>query len=120
MARAFQRIQQAPPDSPPGAVAEAIGAYPTYVSGSDRDEAMLLRAYPGAVAKGGAEACYAVAMPDGSAVALKIGDGGGRARAVVMAAALQRIGFDHPVLDELAHPAVFGGGEPVGEIRAAF
>jgi L-asparaginase II len=120
LARAFQRIRQAPQDSPPGAVAEAIGAFPEYVSGSDRDELTLLRAYPGAVAKGGAEACYAVAMPDGSAVALKIRDGGARARAVVMAAALQRLGFDHPVLDELAHPPVLGGGEPVGEIRAAF
>ena len=120
LARAFRRIQQAPSDSPPGAVAEAIGAFPAYVSGSDRDEATLLRSFPGAVAKGGAEACYAVAMPDGSAVALKIGDGGGRARAVVMAAALQRLGFDGPVLEELAHPAVLGGGERIGEIRAAF
>jgi L-asparaginase II len=120
LARAFQRIRQAPAESPAGAVAEAIGGFPAYVSGSDRDEAALLRAYPGAVAKGGAEACYAVAMPDGSAVALKIGDGGSRARPVVMAAALQRLGYEHSVLEELAHAPVLGGGEPVGEIRAAF
>jgi L-asparaginase II len=120
LAQAFQRIRQASPDSPPGAVAEAIGAFPAYVSGTDRDEAMLLRAYPGAVAKGGAEACYAVAMPDGSSVALKIRDGGARARPVVMAAALQRMGFDDPVLEQLAHAPVLGGGERVGEIRAVF
>jgi L-asparaginase II len=117
LARAFGRIQQAPEGTPERAVAEAIGAFPEYASGTDRDEARLLRAYPGAVAKAGAEACYAVAMPDGGSVALKIGDGGARARPVVMAAALRRLGFEHDVLDEIGHVPVLGGGEPVGEIR---
>ena len=43
------------------------------------------RAIPGAIGKAGAEACYAVALPDGRAFALKIDDGGARARPVVMA-----------------------------------
>jgi L-asparaginase II len=119
LARAFGRIQRSAPGSPERAVADAIGSFPEYVSGTGRDEALLLRAYPGAVAKGGAEACYAVAMPDGTAVALKIGDGGGRARPVVMAAVLRRLGFDAPVLDEVGHVPVLGGGAPVGEVRAA-
>lgn len=118
LARAFGRIQQSPDGSAERAVADAIGGFPEYVSGTQRNEATLLRAYPRAVAKGGAEACYAVAMPDGSAVALKIGDGGGRARAVVMAAALRRLGWDDPVLDEVGHVPVLGGGKPVGEVRA--
>jgi L-asparaginase II len=120
LARAFGRIQQSGVGTPERAVADAIGSFPEYVSGTARDEARLLRAYPDAVAKAGAEACYAVAMPDGSAVALKIGDGGARARPVVMAAALRRLGFDDPVLDEVGHVPVLGGGEPVGHIRAAF
>jgi len=120
LARAFGRIQQSADGTPERAVADAIGGFPEYVSGTDRDEAKLLRAYPTAVAKGGAEACYAVGMPDGSAVALKIGDGGARARAVVMAAVLRELGWDEPVLDEVGNVAVLGGGKPVGEVRAAF
>jgi L-asparaginase II len=120
LARAFGRIRQAREGTPERAVAEAIGKFPEYVSGTRRDEAQLLRAYPDAVAKAGAEGCYAVAMPDGTAVALKVGDGGARARPVVMAAALRELGFDHPVLDDVGHVPVLGGGKPVGEIRAAF
>ena len=41
-----------------------------------RDEPALLRAVPGAIGKAGAESCYAVALPDGRAVALKTDDGG--------------------------------------------
>ena len=37
--------------------------------------ATLLTAIPGAIGKAGAEACYAVALPDGRAFALKIDDG---------------------------------------------
>ncbi len=36
--------------------------------------------------------CYAVALPDGRAVALKTDDGAARARPVLMAAALERLG----------------------------
>jgi L-asparaginase II len=118
LARAFGRIRQAPAGTPERVVADAIGGFPEYVSGTDRDEAKLLHAYPQAVAKAGAEACYAVAMPDGSAVALKIGDGGARARVVVMAAALRRLGWGHRVLDEIGHVPVLGGGKAVGEVRA--
>jgi L-asparaginase II len=118
LARAFGRIQQAQEGTPERAVAAAIGAFPEYVSGTGRDEAKLLHAYPGAVAKAGAEACYAVAMPDGTAVALKIGDGGARARPVVMAAALRSLGYTGPEVDEIGHVTVLGHGEPVGAIRA--
>ncbi len=118
LARAFGRIQQAAADTAERAVAEAIGGSPEQVSGSQRDEALLLRAYPGAIAKAGAEACYAVAMPDGTSVALKIADGGSRARPVLMAAVLRRLGYDHPVLTEIGSQAVLGGGQRVGHVRA--
>jgi L-asparaginase II len=105
-------------------VADAIRANPAYVSGSTRDERALLTAIPGAIGKAGAEGCYAVALRDGRAFALKTDDGGARARPVLMAEALRMSG----VLDEDGVDAeavrrtglveLLGGGEPVGEIRA--
>ncbi len=120
LARAFSRIVRADPGSAEAAVAAAICGYPEYTSGTRRDEARLLRAYPGAIGKAGAEACYAVAMPDGTAVALKIDDGGARARPVLMAALLRRLGYDDPVLDDVdvGRWPLLGGGVPVGEVRA--
>ena len=123
LARAFARV--ATSDEPAlAAVAEAVRSHPAWVSGTRRDEAALLGALPAAVGKAGAEACYAVALADGRAVALKIEDGGARARPVVMAAALERLG----VLEEAGvdaagvlatgRLAVLGGGRPVGSVRA--
>jgi L-asparaginase II len=70
---------------------------------------------PGLIAKDGAEGVYAAALPDGSAVALKIEDGSQRARPPVMVAALRRLGVDAPVLSELATTLLLGGGQPVGD-----
>jgi L-asparaginase II len=125
LARAFRALALAT-DGPEHRVAEAIRAYPEYVSGTTRDELKLLTAIPGAIGKAGAEACYAVALPDGRAYALKVDDGGARARPVVMAAALRRdgvptgSGVDAAALDDTGRVPVLGAGEPVGEIRAAF
>jgi L-asparaginase II len=123
LARAFQVLTLAPVGSPEQRVAEAFARFPEYTSGSRRDEAALMRALPGAVAKAGAEACYAVALPEGRALALKIEDGGGRARPVVMAAALKHMevsarNADPQVLLRDADALVYGGGKPVGELRA--
>jgi L-asparaginase II len=107
-------------------VAEAIRAHPAYVSGTTRDELALLTAIPGAIGKAGAEGCYAVALPDGRAFALKTDDGAARVRPVLMAEALRRSG----VLDETGVDAdavrrtgvveILGGDQRVGEIRALF
>jgi L-asparaginase II len=117
LARTFRTLALGPPDSAERQVVEAIRAHPQWTSGTLRDEARLIRSVPNLFAKAGAEGVYAAALDDGRAVALKIADGSPRARPVVMAAALRRLGVDHPVLDDLAHPAVLGGGQPVGEIR---
>ena len=79
-------------------VAEAIRAHPEYVSGTRRDELALHRAIPGLIGKAGAESVYAVGLPDGRGVAIKISDGTPRARAVAMAGVLRRLGFDHDTL----------------------
>jgi L-asparaginase II len=118
LARSFSRLRQAAAGTAEHAVAEAISRNPTYVSGTRRDEATLLQALPGAIAKGGAEAVYALALADGTAVALKIADGAERARPVLMASILRRLGVDHPVLDEVGTHRLLGHGEPVGEVRA--
>ncbi|GAA0967943.1 hypothetical protein ENKNEFLB_00808 [Nocardioides aquaticus] len=125
LARAFRRLAVAE-DGPERRIAEAIRHHPQMVSGTRRDELTLLRAISGAIGKAGAESCYAVALPDGRAFALKTDDGAGRVRPVLMAAALERSG----VLDDAGVDAdavrgtgvvtLLGAGQPVGEIRAAF
>jgi L-asparaginase II len=117
LARAFGRLAAAAPDTPQRRVADAMRTHPEYVGGTGRDVTALMRAVPGLVAKDGAEAVYAVGLPDGRGLAVKIADGNSRARAVVMAAALRRIGVAVP--DELATVPVLGHGEPVGAIRPA-
>ena len=126
LASAFRTLVLAASGSPERRVADAFASAPQYASGSRRDECALLTAVPGAIAKAGAESCYALALPDGRAVALKIDDGHPRARPVVMARALTRLGVDaDPGVDgdALRRTGVvelFGGGEPVGDLRAAF
>jgi L-asparaginase II len=117
LARTFRALALGRPDSAERQIVEAIRAHPQWTSGTLRDEARLIRSVPNLFGKAGAEGVYAAALDDGRAVALKIADGSPRARPVVMAAALRRLGVDHPVLDDLTHPAVLGGGQPVGEIR---
>ncbi|MEV1026592.1 asparaginase [Streptomyces sp. NPDC050264] len=120
LARAFARIATAPAGSPEARVAAAMNAHPEYVGGTGRDVTDLMRSLPGAVAKDGAEGVYALALPDGSAVALKIADGGQRPRPVVMAAALRHLGVDvdaDPRLSALTEAPVLGHGEPVGAVR---
>ena len=129
LATAFRRIAlgldgHGRPDDAAAHVAEAIRSHPEWVSGTRRDERDLLAAIPGAIGKAGAEACYAVALPDGRAFALKVDDGAARARPVLMAAALRRSGVDgEPGVDgdavrRTGQAPLLGGGRPVGEIRA--
>ena len=99
LARAFRRLALGldgtdRPDPQAVEVAEAIRAHPDYVSGTRRDEVALLRAIPGAIGKAGAESCYALALADGRAIALKTDDGAPRVRPVLMAEALRRSGID--------------------------
>jgi L-asparaginase II len=99
--------------------ADAMRAHPWHVGGTGRDVTRLMEGVPGLVAKDGAEGVYAAALSDGTAVALKIEDGGGRARTPVLVAALRAVGVDAAVFEELATTPVLGGGERVGEVRPA-
>lgn len=117
VARAYARL--ATGDGPEHQVAEAMRTHPWYVGGTGRDVTRLMEGVPGMVAKDGAEGVYAAALPDGSAVALKIADGAARARTPVLVAALRALGCEAQVLDELATTPVLGGGRVVGEVRVA-
>ncbi len=125
LARAFREVAVAT-WGPSFEVAEAIRAHPAHVSGTTRDELALLTAIPGAIGKAGAESCYAVALPDGRAFALKTDDGAPRVRPVLMAAALARSGVlelggvDADAVRRTGTLSLLGGGKPVGEIRACF
>lgn len=118
LARAFSRIASAPEGTDEAKLATAIRAHPEWVAGTRRDVTSLIRGVPGLIAKDGAESVYAVGLADGRAVALKIADGGQRARPVVMAAALRRLGIHADVIDELANAPVLGHGQRVGSIDA--
>lgn len=125
LARAFSSLARAT-DGPERAVADAIREHPEFVSGTTRDELELHRAIPGLIGKAGAESCYAVALPDGRAWALKTDDGAPRVRPVLMAEALRRSGVltgqgvDAAAVEATGKLELLGGGIPVGEIRAAF
>ncbi|MCM2577314.1 asparaginase [Streptomyces meridianus] len=120
LARAFRHHVLAAPGSPERLVADAMRAHPEYVAGTRRYDTWLMREVPGTLAKVGAEAVQAVALPDGRALAFKIEDGSKRAVGPVLARALHRLGVDDPVLDRIADAPLLGGGEPVGKIRATF
>ena len=117
LARAFARIATARPGTAEHKVASAVRTHPEWVGGTGRDVTAVIRGVPGLIAKDGAEGVSAAAMPDGRAAALKIADGGQRARPVVMAALLQRLGVQAGVLDELGSAPVFGRGEVVGRLE---
>jgi L-asparaginase II len=132
LARAFARVAlgsdgSGAADAASSRIANAIRSHPAYVSGTTRDERALLTAIPAAIGKAGAEGCYAVALADGRAWALKTDDGAARVRPVLMAEALRRSGgvLDDPTVDADAVRRtglveLYGGGRVVGEIRASY
>ncbi len=120
VARAFRDIATGAGGSAARTVATAMSEHPLAVGGEHRDVTTLMRHIPGLVAKDGAEGFFAAALPDGRAVALKIADGGDRARPSVMVAALAALGVDVSEVAPLVVRTILGHGHPVGEVRAVF
>jgi len=116
LARAFSTLVHAEPGTPERRVADAGRAHPEVVGGPGRDVTHLMQRVPGLLAKDGAEGVYAVALPDGTAVALKIADGAARARVPVLLEALRLLWTE--VDGEAFAVPVLGGGRPVGLVRA--
>ncbi|SEF35337.1 asparaginase [Amycolatopsis pretoriensis] len=96
LATAVSKIATAAPGTPEHLVADGIRRHPELVGGSRRDVTAVMRAVPGLIAKDGFEAVQVAALPDGTAIAFKISDGGDRARYPVLAAALKVCGIDVP------------------------
>jgi L-asparaginase II len=119
LARAFLRVVSADRGTPERTVADAMRAHPEMMSGTGATDAVLMRAVPGLLAKGGAEGVIAVAVPGVGAVAIKIDDGAARARPPVLVAALARLGLDSAELRAAAEVPVLGGGAQVGVVRLA-
>jgi len=115
VARAFRALVLAEPGTPERKIADAMRKFPEWTSGTHRDENRLMASIPGLLLKGGAEGVDAFALADGSAAALKIEDGGARARTPITVAILTALGAQAPA--DLATIVVKGGGYPVGEIR---
>jgi L-asparaginase II len=99
-------------------VAAAMRAQPQLVGGPGQPDTELMRALPGWIAKGGAEALFCAAGPDGLAIAVKAQDGGYRALRPAIASFLTRLG--HELDGAFARvPVRNSRGEEVGELVAA-
>jgi len=131
MARAFGRIAFAAghvtartPDhagtvmpSAEAAVGLAIRQHPDMVAGECRDVTDLMRLLPGSVAKDGFEGVQLVGLTDGRAAAVKISDGGDRARMPATVRLLEALGVDIEPLAGIGTAPVVGGGHKVGLLQ---
>lgn len=118
VARAFTRLVTAPTGTRERHVADAMRAHPFLVGGTDRDVTTLMQQIDGLIVKDGAEGVAAAATADGVGIALKIDDGGGRARTPVLVDVLKNFGHDMSDLMAMASPPVLGHGMAVGHVRA--
>ena len=111
-----------------GPASRAIGsmrAEPYLVAGRNRVDTAVMEACKRVVVKAGAEGMICAAVLDrGIGVSVKIRDGGHRAAGPALIRALELLDvLDAKTMEALApyaRPAVLGGGEPVGEMLAAF
>lgn len=124
LARSFSCLAGAA-DGPRRRVADAMRAHPWLVAGSSQTDTLLMLGVPGLIAKRGAEAVQAVALPDGTTIAVKVDDGGRRALAPVVLTALRALGergrseAARAVLDGLRNGTneVLGAGKPLGGLH---
>jgi len=117
LARAFRQIAIAPQGTAEHDVYHAMSTNPFNVGGPGRDVTKFMEQIAGLMAKDGADGVFVAALPDGRAAALKIADGGDRARPVVLAAALAALGIDVAPARGAWHVDIYGHGHPVGCVR---
>lgn len=116
LARMFGTLASAT-DGAEKEVADAMRTHPELVGGSGRDVTDLMRGVPGMVAKDGAEGVYAAGLPDGRGIAIKIADGGIRARPVVMGAVMRRLWLgDAALRARMMEAPIYGRGQVVGAV----
>ena len=118
LARAFRAIATGAAGAAGDDVYAAMTTHPVMVGGDGRDVTKFMQHVPGLMAKDGADGVFAAALPDGRAIALKIADGGDRARPPLMVAALQALGVDTSGVAALVEERIMGHGHQVGTVRA--
>lgn len=118
LARGFRAIATGAAGSAGDSVYRAMTGHPEMVGGAERDVTQFMRNVTGLMAKDGADGVFAAALPDGRAVAIKIADGGNRARPPVMLAALRALGIDTAAVEPIVTQWILGHGAHVGEVRA--
>jgi len=91
MAHAFTRIEGIDGGR---AVADAMRAHPELMLGPVPLDTGLMQAQPGWIAKGGAEALFCAAGPDGLGIALKVEDGNARALRPALGVFLEQLGLE--------------------------
>ncbi|MEM9039149.1 MAG: asparaginase [Actinomycetota bacterium] len=107
------------PDAPEAGIAAAMRLHPWMVGGTGRDVTVWMASIDGLVAKEGAAGVMVAGLADGSAAAVKVADGSDDTRRSVSVEMLRRLGVDvdaHEEARRVAHVAVLGHGEKVGEI----
>ncbi len=118
LARCFRSIANGTAGAAGDDVYSAMVTHPEMVGGNGRDVTQFMRHVPGLMAKDGADGVFAAALADGRAIALKIADGGDRARPPVMLAALDHLGLATDELAAAVSRPVMGHGRAVGTVRA--
>jgi L-asparaginase II len=109
MAEAFAGID--------GRVADGMRAHPELIRGAESPDTNLMQAFPGWIAKGGAEALICAAAPDGLSLALKVEDGAQRALRPALGSFLGSLGLDASRFGPT--PVRNSRDEVVGEVRAS-
>lgn len=126
LARSMSKFVTSQPGSPFGIfrhaaeIASEVRAHGWTIDGPGRPNAVVIDQL-GVIAKTGAEGIMLMAAPDGTAVAIKILDGNGRAATLVglqllIAAGSVSAADAQRVVPEL-HLELFGAGRPVGAVR---
>jgi L-asparaginase II len=113
MASMFPRLEGTPEGK---AVADAMRAHPDLLRGPDGTDTLLVKALPGAVAKGGAEGLICGTLPNGIGFAVKCEDGHARALRPALARLLASVAV--PLPDFVEVPVENSRGERVGTIAA--
>ncbi|HYZ75781.1 MAG TPA: asparaginase [Gaiellaceae bacterium] len=119
MAHAFSRLESL--DAGPR-VATAMRAHPELIRGGDAADTLLMKAFPGWTAKGGAEGLLCAVGPDRVGVALKVADGSGRGVRPALGSFLARLGLDRQALERAGLgrlPLLNSRDEECGEIVTA-
>lgn len=100
-------------------IISAMTGHPEMVAGRRRLSALWMRACPGLIMKEGAEGVHIAGMRKQGVIVFKVMDGSMRAHAVIIRAALERIGITSEN-QALLGATIFGGPAPKVAIRAAF